>query len=355
MEILDNPGKYTLPSVNARAAFFRAVHERLLTDHFGSEIIDELFSVIWRNLQFHDVLPVIIIPNAGRVVFMDAKKFMQLVEEKKKRVLAKKEAPLKWEHKLEAAAKAKADAEAKERKAKAAKHKRRSLSVSDSDSHEVRKIAKSLTRSEESTTISQRDNPLILLMTAVMDMTVSWTRRGKSTAIRNADMEKGRAKHHKHHRRTHSSHSDFSSDDDNDDEIIRKRSRTKHHKHHKRSDSSFSDSSSDEESDKLKHRLRRHKHHRHDTSDSDGYRHGRRSRSIGRSSDDNDELGRIEKRKNYHRHSHHHHHHHHRNGHELRPHYDKTSQLLKLDDKHLENGPEETNLNGHTNPPGQNV
>ena len=54
---------------------------------------------------------------------MDTKRFIQLVEEKKKRIMERKEAPLKWEQKLEAAAKAKADAEAKERKLKAIKHK----------------------------------------------------------------------------------------------------------------------------------------------------------------------------------------------------------------------------------------
>ncbi|KAG6707099.1 hypothetical protein I3842_06G014700 [Carya illinoinensis] len=65
---------------------------------------------------------------------MDAKRFIQLVEEKKKRAVEKKDAPLKWEQKLEAAAEAKSDAEAKERKLKAAKHKRKSVSHSDSDS-----------------------------------------------------------------------------------------------------------------------------------------------------------------------------------------------------------------------------
>ena len=44
---------------------------------------------------------------------MDAKRFIQLVEEKKKKIMERKEAPLKWEQKLEAAA------EAKERKLKA--------------------------------------------------------------------------------------------------------------------------------------------------------------------------------------------------------------------------------------------
>ncbi|KAL0373031.1 UNVERIFIED_CONTAM: Loganic acid O-methyltransferase [Sesamum calycinum] len=43
MEILDNPGKHTLPGPKDRASFFRAAFEQLLTNHFGSEIIDELF------------------------------------------------------------------------------------------------------------------------------------------------------------------------------------------------------------------------------------------------------------------------------------------------------------------------
>ncbi|KAL7143671.1 hypothetical protein ABFS83_08G207600 [Erythranthe nasuta] len=51
MDILNNPGKHTLPTVKARAAFFRAVHERLLTDHFGSEIIDELFHLYMNKLE----------------------------------------------------------------------------------------------------------------------------------------------------------------------------------------------------------------------------------------------------------------------------------------------------------------
>ncbi|GFS32769.1 hypothetical protein Acr_00g0024500 [Actinidia rufa] len=64
---------------------------------------------------------------------MDCKKFIQFVEEKKKRVLERKEGPLKWEQKLEATAKAKADAEAKDKKRKTAKRKR-SVSGSGTDS-----------------------------------------------------------------------------------------------------------------------------------------------------------------------------------------------------------------------------
>ncbi|KAE8692359.1 FAD/NAD(P)-binding oxidoreductase isoform 1 [Hibiscus syriacus] len=54
---------------------------------------------------------------------MDCKKFIQLVEEKK-RALEKKEAPLKWEQKLEVATKARLGAEAKEKRSKRVKHKR---------------------------------------------------------------------------------------------------------------------------------------------------------------------------------------------------------------------------------------
>ncbi|KAL0438851.1 UNVERIFIED_CONTAM: Loganic acid O-methyltransferase [Sesamum latifolium] len=50
LEILNNPEKHTLPNVNARATFFRAVHEGLLTDHFGSEIVDELFDLYIEKL-----------------------------------------------------------------------------------------------------------------------------------------------------------------------------------------------------------------------------------------------------------------------------------------------------------------
>ncbi|KAK6134223.1 hypothetical protein DH2020_032028 [Rehmannia glutinosa] len=50
MEVLNNPGKYTLPSVDARAVVYRAVLGRLLTDHFGSEIMDELFELYTKKI-----------------------------------------------------------------------------------------------------------------------------------------------------------------------------------------------------------------------------------------------------------------------------------------------------------------
>ena len=59
--------------------------------------------------------------GVGFYIQIDCRKFIQLVEEKK-RVLERKEAPLKWEQKLEAAAKAKADGEAKNKEQKTAKH-----------------------------------------------------------------------------------------------------------------------------------------------------------------------------------------------------------------------------------------
>ncbi|XP_011075904.2 probable S-adenosylmethionine-dependent methyltransferase At5g37990 [Sesamum indicum] len=65
LEILNNPGKYTLPSVNARAAFFRAVLEGLLTDHFGSDIIDELFTLYMEKLA---ASPVFLNPDKDKSI-----------------------------------------------------------------------------------------------------------------------------------------------------------------------------------------------------------------------------------------------------------------------------------------------
>ncbi|KAL0463512.1 UNVERIFIED_CONTAM: Loganic acid O-methyltransferase [Sesamum latifolium] len=49
-EILNNPGKHALRSVNAHAAFYRAVIEGPLTNHFGSDIMDELFDLYMEKL-----------------------------------------------------------------------------------------------------------------------------------------------------------------------------------------------------------------------------------------------------------------------------------------------------------------
>ncbi|KAK4400002.1 putative S-adenosylmethionine-dependent methyltransferase [Sesamum angolense] len=50
MEILNNPGKRTLRSANARATYLRAVFEGLLINHFGSEFMDELFELYTKKL-----------------------------------------------------------------------------------------------------------------------------------------------------------------------------------------------------------------------------------------------------------------------------------------------------------------
>ncbi|KAK4409670.1 Loganic acid O-methyltransferase [Sesamum angolense] len=65
LEILNNPGKHTLPTVEARAACFRAVHEGLLTNHFGSEIIDELFHMYAEKLA---ASPVFSNPNNDKSI-----------------------------------------------------------------------------------------------------------------------------------------------------------------------------------------------------------------------------------------------------------------------------------------------
>ncbi|KAL0380832.1 UNVERIFIED_CONTAM: Loganic acid O-methyltransferase [Sesamum angustifolium] len=65
LEILNNPRKHTLPTVEARAACFRAVHEGLLTNHFGSEIIDELFHMYAEKLA---ASPVFSNPNNDKSI-----------------------------------------------------------------------------------------------------------------------------------------------------------------------------------------------------------------------------------------------------------------------------------------------
>ncbi|KAL8463484.1 hypothetical protein ACS0TY_034216 [Phlomoides rotata] len=50
LEILKNTGMYSRPSVDSRAASYRAVHESLFADHFGGEIVDELFALYKKKL-----------------------------------------------------------------------------------------------------------------------------------------------------------------------------------------------------------------------------------------------------------------------------------------------------------------
>jgi hypothetical protein len=74
------------------------------------------------------------------------KQFLKLVEAKKQKVLEKKEAPLKWEQRLEMAAKAKADSKSKERdelKARKRSRKEQNLeSAAGGDDSEERKRRK---------------------------------------------------------------------------------------------------------------------------------------------------------------------------------------------------------------------
>ncbi|KAL0373032.1 UNVERIFIED_CONTAM: Loganic acid O-methyltransferase [Sesamum calycinum] len=51
MEIIDNSGKLTLPGPKDRASFVRAVFEQMLSNHFGSEIIDKLFQQYAKKIE----------------------------------------------------------------------------------------------------------------------------------------------------------------------------------------------------------------------------------------------------------------------------------------------------------------
>lgn len=65
MEILNNPNKCKVGSAEARAAFYRAVHEELLARHFGAEIIDELFD---RYINKLSASPVFLNSNNDRSI-----------------------------------------------------------------------------------------------------------------------------------------------------------------------------------------------------------------------------------------------------------------------------------------------
>ncbi|KAL8463504.1 hypothetical protein ACS0TY_034234 [Phlomoides rotata] len=56
IEIIENHGKYSVQSADDRARFYRAVFERLLTHHFGSEIINELFDLFKTKLEASPLL-----------------------------------------------------------------------------------------------------------------------------------------------------------------------------------------------------------------------------------------------------------------------------------------------------------
>lgn len=50
MEVINNPGKLTLSSAIARSRYLRATCEGLLKNHFGGEMMDELFDGYTKKL-----------------------------------------------------------------------------------------------------------------------------------------------------------------------------------------------------------------------------------------------------------------------------------------------------------------
>ncbi|KAK4409666.1 Loganic acid O-methyltransferase [Sesamum angolense] len=56
MEIFDNPGKYAITTAHAHASVYRAVFEDLMTNHFGSEIVDEVFDSYRQKLEASSAL-----------------------------------------------------------------------------------------------------------------------------------------------------------------------------------------------------------------------------------------------------------------------------------------------------------
>ncbi|KAL0462410.1 UNVERIFIED_CONTAM: Loganic acid O-methyltransferase [Sesamum latifolium] len=67
MEILDNPGRYTLNSAEARALFYRATFEKVLINHFGCEIIDEVFD---RYTQKLEASPAVLSPDNDKTILI---------------------------------------------------------------------------------------------------------------------------------------------------------------------------------------------------------------------------------------------------------------------------------------------
>ncbi|KAL0431015.1 UNVERIFIED_CONTAM: Loganic acid O-methyltransferase [Sesamum radiatum] len=67
MEILDNPGRHTLTSAKARALFYRATFEKVLINHFGCEIIDEVFE---RYTQKLEASPAVLSPDNDKTVLI---------------------------------------------------------------------------------------------------------------------------------------------------------------------------------------------------------------------------------------------------------------------------------------------
>ncbi|KAI3453090.1 hypothetical protein Pfo_009753 [Paulownia fortunei] len=67
LEILNNPGKRTLPTANARATYLRAVFEGMLINHFGNEIMDELFDRYTKKLA---ASPIFIDPDNEKSIII---------------------------------------------------------------------------------------------------------------------------------------------------------------------------------------------------------------------------------------------------------------------------------------------
>ncbi|XP_011070668.1 probable S-adenosylmethionine-dependent methyltransferase At5g38780 isoform X1 [Sesamum indicum] len=67
MEILDNPGKRSLTGPKERASYLRAVNEGMLVNHFGTEIMDELFDRYTKKLK---ASPLFSDPNSDKTILI---------------------------------------------------------------------------------------------------------------------------------------------------------------------------------------------------------------------------------------------------------------------------------------------
>ncbi|EMS56649.1 hypothetical protein TRIUR3_01775 [Triticum urartu] len=222
---------------------------------------------------------------------MDAKKFLQMVEDKKKRLLEKKEAPLKWQQKLEAAIKA---TEEKEKKLKSKKHRRRSYFSSESDSesesdsdrkHRKRKDRRRHRKHghSDSDGARRRKHRSKRRSSDSSDESDSDEYDSESEEERRRKKHSHRRKHRRHSSRSESDASDYSSDDDERRSTRKDHTRSRRRRHR---------SSDDESEDKIRSRHR--KRHRSSDEDkpSDSDNHKRhRSRSL--SLDDGAAVGQL--------------------------------------------------------------
>ncbi|URD73270.1 hypothetical protein MUK42_07864 [Musa troglodytarum] len=249
---------------------------------------------------------------------MDCKKFLQLVEEKKKKILERKEGPLKWEQRLEAASKAKADAEAKKRKLKASRHKKRTHSGSDydsdSDSSDSERKYRKKRNHKKHRKHDQSDSE-----DGGKRKHRSAKRSSSSGDHDSSDDDDAGRKRHTHGRKhrcssgTDASSSPSSSEDD--EKKANRKSHSRRHKHHHRSGDE--DSTSDSQA---RRRHSKHKHHlRSSEDDSSGYDDHNHNRISSQGKSSGEEYGAGKPRdanKSHRKHGHHHHshqkHNHHR-------------------------------------------